>query len=74
MTGVAPSIGYLIAERLGVECKLLPFPSPPALCAAAETHAWDIALVGADPDRSQNIAFTPAYCEIEATYLVRAES
>jgi polar amino acid transport system substrate-binding protein len=31
-------------------------------------------LIGAEPARAEKIAFTPAYCEIEATYLVPAGS
>ena len=37
-------------------------------------NAWDIGLIGAEPARAEKIAFTPAYCEIEATYLVPAGS
>ncbi|HEY7550450.1 MAG TPA: transporter substrate-binding domain-containing protein, partial [Hyphomicrobiaceae bacterium] len=40
----------------------------------AETGAWDIGLIGAEPQRAEKIAFTPAYVEIEATYLVPAGS
>jgi polar amino acid transport system substrate-binding protein len=36
--------------------------------------AWDIGLIGAEPQRAEKIAFTAAYCEIEATYLVPADS
>jgi polar amino acid transport system substrate-binding protein len=35
---------------------------------------WDIGLIGAEPQRAEKIAFTPAYAEIEATYLVPAGS
>ena len=31
---------------------------------------WDVGNIGAEPARAQTIAFTAAYCEIEATYLV----
>ena len=31
---------------------------------------WDIGLIGAEPARAEKIAFTAAYAEIEATYLV----
>src|SRR5262249_11028704 len=39
-----------------------------------ETTAWDIGLIGAEPQRAEKITFTPAYVEIEATYLVPAGS
>ena len=40
----------------------------------ASTDTWDIGLIGAEPQRAAKIAFSPAYCEIEATYLVPAGS
>jgi polar amino acid transport system substrate-binding protein len=40
----------------------------------APADAWGIALIGAEPQRAEVIAFTPAYCEIQASYLVRAGS
>ena len=35
---------------------------------------WDVGNIGAEPARAESIAFTAAYCEIEATYLVPAGS
>lgn len=69
-TGVAPDMARAIAERLGVKLKLVPFPSPGVLADAAGSDVWDICLIGAEPARAEKIAFTPAYVEIEATYLV----
>lgn len=72
--GVSPDLAREIAKRLGVAVKLVPFPSPDEVVAAAGTDAWDIGLVGAEPQREKLMAFTAAYAEIEATYLVRADS
>ena len=72
--GVAPDMAAEIARRLGVPLKLVPFKSPGELADAAEANAWDIGLIGAEPQRAEKIAFTPAYVEIEATYLVPAGS
>jgi len=69
-TGVAPDMARAIADRLGVGLKLVPYPSPGVLADAAGTDAWDICLIGAEPARAEKIAFTAAYVEIEATYLV----
>ncbi len=52
----------------------MPYKTPGELADAAETGAWDIGLIGAEPQRAEKIAFTPAYVEIEATYLVPAGS
>ncbi len=72
--GVAPDMAREIADRLGVPVKYVPFPRPGELADAADTDTWDIGLIGAEPARAEKIAFTPAYVEIEATYLVPANS
>ncbi|MNC85392.1 Bacterial extracellular solute-binding protein, family 3 [compost metagenome] len=48
----------------------MPFPNPGALADAAKTGAWDVGFLGAEPQRANEIDFTAAYVEIEATYLV----
>ncbi len=73
-TGVSPDMAAEIARRLGVPLQLVPFKSPGELADAAETGAWDIGNIGAEPERAQKIAFSPAYVEIQATYLVPAGS
>jgi polar amino acid transport system substrate-binding protein len=60
--------------RLGVPVKYVPFKSPGELADAADKDIWDIGLIGAEPQRAETIAFTPAYAEIEATYLVASGS
>jgi len=72
--GVAPDMAAEIARRLGVPVAYVPFERPSKLADAAGTDAWDIGLIGAEPQRAEKITFTPAYCEIEATYLVPGES
>jgi len=63
-----------IAQRIGVPVKYVPFKSPGELADAAGTGAWDIGLIGAEPQRAEKIAFSPAYCEIQAAYLIPAGS
>jgi polar amino acid transport system substrate-binding protein len=72
--GVAPDMAAEIAKRLDVPVVYVKFDRPSKLADAAGTNAWDIGLIGAEPARAEKIAFTPAYCEIEATYLVPAGS
>ena len=72
--GVSPDMAREIATRLGVPVKYVPFKTPGELADAAEAGAWDIGLIGAEPQRAEKITFTAAYCEIEATYLVPAGS
>jgi polar amino acid transport system substrate-binding protein len=68
--GVAPDMAAAIAEVLGVPLKLVPYKTPGELGDAVGTNAWDIGLIGAEPQRAEKIAFTAAYVEIEATYMV----
>jgi len=72
--GVAPDMAREIADRLGVPVKYVPFARPGELADAAGSDVWDIGLIGAEPARAEKIAFTAAYVEIEATYLVPAGS
>ena len=72
--GVSPDMARAVAERLGVPLKLVPFKTPGELADAAVEDVWDIGNIGAEPERAKTIAFTPAYVEIEATYLIPAES
>src|SRR5881394_417511 len=67
---VAPDMARAIAQSLGVPVHLVPFKSPGELGDAVGTNAWDIGLIGAEPQRAEKIAFSAAYCEIEATYMV----
>src|SRR6478736_4671615 len=68
--GVAADIGQELGRRLGVPVELLPFPSPGAVADAAKAGVWDVAFLGAEPQRANEIDFTAAYVEIEASYLV----
>jgi polar amino acid transport system substrate-binding protein len=68
--GVAPDLAAEIAKRLNVPVAYVPYDRPSKLADAAATNAWDIGLIGAEPQRAEKITFTAAYCEIEATYLV----
>ena len=72
--GVAPDMGAEIARQLSVPVKYITYASPGELADAAATGTWDIGLIGAEPQRATKIAFSPAYCEIEATYIVPAGS
>uniref|UniRef100_A0A7S4QR94 Solute-binding protein family 3/N-terminal domain-containing protein n=1 Tax=Alexandrium monilatum TaxID=311494 RepID=A0A7S4QR94_9DINO len=72
LTGIAPDMAAELARRFGLELCLVPFDAPGKLADAVD--AWDIGLIGADPQRAEKITFTPAYAEIPVTYLVRPGS
>lgn len=72
--GIAADLGTELGKRLGVPVELVPFPTPGAVADAAKSGKWDVAFIGAEPQRAREIDFTAAYVEIEATYLVPAGS
>lgn len=72
--GVSPDMARELANRLGVGLELLRYKTPGEIADAAASGVWDVGNIGAEPARAESIAFTAAYCEIEATYLVPAGS
>ena len=72
--GVAPDIARELARQLGLPLEFVHFDTAGALAAAAPAGVWDVAFLGAEPQRAGAIAFTGAYLEIPSTYLVPANS
>jgi len=72
--GVSPDMARAVADRLDVRVKYITFASPGELADAAVEDVWDIGNIGAEPERAKTIAFSAAYAEIEATYLLPAGS
>ena len=72
--GVSPDMALAIANKIGVDVEFIPFKTPGEIADAAVDDIWDIANIGAEPERAKVIRFTTAYCEIESTYLVPAGS
>ena len=73
-SGIAVDLGRELGRRLGVPVELVTFPTAGKLADAVKAGAWDVAFLGAEPQRANEIAFTAAYLEIPATYLVPAGS
>ncbi len=72
--GVSPDMARALADLLGTGLRFVPYENPGLLADAAPCDEWDVGLIGAEPQRAEAISFTPAYAEIEATYLVRETS
>lgn len=68
--GIVPDLAEELGRRLGVAVEFMGYDSPGKVADAAKTGAWDVAFLGAEPARANDIDFTAAYLEIEATYLV----
>jgi polar amino acid transport system substrate-binding protein len=68
--GIAADLGRELGKRLGLAVELVPYPGPGVLADDAAKNKWDVGFLGAEPQRANEIDFTGAYVEIEATYLL----
>ena len=73
-SGIAVDLGRELGRRLGVPVELVAFDTAGKLADAVKSGAWDVAFLGNEPARANEIAFSAAYLEIEAGYLVPAGS
>lgn len=67
--GVSPAMARALAGELGVELSLIPYEGPGDVADAATRDEWDIANIALEAERAKVIHFSPAYCEIQATFL-----
>jgi polar amino acid transport system substrate-binding protein len=72
--GVAPDLGRELARRIGVPVQFVKFDSAGKLADGVRSGMWDVAFLGNEPQRANEIAFSSAYLEIPVTYLVPAGS
>ncbi|HEY6720412.1 MAG TPA: ABC transporter substrate-binding protein [Burkholderiales bacterium] len=73
-SGIAVDMGRELGRRLGVPVELVPFDTAGKLADAVKSGAWDVAFLANEPARANEIAFSAAYLEIDAGYLVPAGS
>jgi polar amino acid transport system substrate-binding protein len=72
--GIVPDLARELGRLAGLSLEFVPFDRAGKLAEAVRQGAWDVAFLAAEPARAKEIAFSPAYLEIEATYLVPAAS
>lgn len=72
--GIVPDLAQELARRLGVAAELRQYEKVGEVADGAKKGEWDVAFIGAEPQRAAEIDFTAPYVEIEATYLVPAGS
>jgi polar amino acid transport system substrate-binding protein len=72
--GVAVEFARELAQRLAVPLEIIPYKSAGALADSVQSGAWEISVLGDEPERAKVIAFATPLTEIEATYLVPAGS
>lgn len=68
--GIAPDLARELGRRLGVPVEFVRYHQAGKMADAVTSGAWDVAFLAAEPARANVIAFTAAYLEIEAGYLV----
>jgi len=68
--GIALDLARELAKRLGVPVEFHRYDSAGATADSVRTGVWDVAFLGAEPQRAAEMTFTAPYLEIEATYLV----
>lgn len=69
-TGIAPDMGRELGRRAGLPVEFFRFEKAGLLAEAVKDNAWDVAFLGAEPQRAAQIAFSAAYLEIPVTFLV----
>lgn len=74
LSGISVDLSNELARRIGAPIELIPYDSAGAISGAATKGAWDVAYLAIDPKRAEEIDFSPAYLQIEGTYLVPAGS
>ncbi len=72
--GIVPDLAHEIGKRIGAPVELVLYEKVGDVADGGKAGAWDVAFIGAEPQRAQDIDFTEPYVEIEATYLVPAGS
>ena len=72
--GIAPDLGRELARRTGLALEFVKFDGAGKLFDAVKSAACDVGFLGAEPQRSDEVAFSPAYLEIPVTFLVPAGS
>lgn len=72
--GIVPDLAQELAKRLGVTAELRKYEKVGEVADGAKKGEWDVAFIGAEPQRAADIDFTAPYVEIEACYLVPAGS
>jgi polar amino acid transport system substrate-binding protein len=74
LRGVAVDIARAFATRLGVELVVVEYASPSRVPDGLKGGAWDVGFLGIDASRATVVDFAPPHMQVDATYLVAAES
>ncbi len=70
LRGVHVDLVRELGRQAGVPVELVGFPAAGELVAGLKAGTLDVALLSFEPTRAGEIVFSPAYLEVDATYLV----
>jgi len=73
-SGIAVDLARELAQRLNASLEVVGFQTANEMAESATTGRWAIAFLAVDPDRAEDIVFSRPYLEVDATYLVGADS
>lgn len=73
-SGVAVDLARELSRQLGVPVELVGYSAAGQLTAALKTGSWDVAFLAFEKERANEISFSAPFAEIDATYLVHADS
>jgi polar amino acid transport system substrate-binding protein len=61
LTGTTVTLARALAERAGVQVRMIEFTAIPVLMAQAGAGLWDVAVIAIDPARRSVVDFAPAH-------------
>lgn len=68
--GIAPDLGRELARRAGLPIEYVKFDGAGKLFDAVKAGQCDVGFLGAEPQRANEVEFSPAYLELPVTFLV----
>lgn len=74
LRGVSVDLMQELGACLGVPVEQVVYPTPGDVADTATADAWDVAILAIEPARAETIVFSPAMTEIDASYVVHADS
>ena len=74
LRGVVPELGRALAESLKVPFAPVEYPGVGAMVAAITANAWDVTFLAFSPERAGDMDMSPAYMNVNVTYLVPSGS
>ena len=73
-SGISIAMARALGEHLGVPVELVAYDAAGKVTDALGQDAWDVAFLAVDPVRAERLAFSPAYVQIAACYMVHGDS